>query len=73
MSVSLPTSFLMVIFAGWMNRQQQAVIEYLKVENQILKSQLKGRRLRLADEQRCRLAVRGGRSAGSYWRRSHAS
>ena len=46
----LPTYFLMVVFAGWLNRQQQAAIEYLKAENEILKSQLKGRRLRLTDE-----------------------
>ena len=51
--------FLVVVFAGWLNRQQQAVIEYLKTENEILKSQLMGRRLRLTDEQRRRLAVKG--------------
>jgi hypothetical protein len=39
----LPLHFLMVIFAGWVNRQQQAVIEYLQAENEVLKSQLKGR------------------------------
>ena len=27
--------FLVVVFAGWMNRKQQAVIEYLKTENAI--------------------------------------
>ena len=59
MRVSSPTSFLMVVFAGWLNRQQQAAIEYLKVENHVLKPQLKGRRLRLTDEQRRRLAVKG--------------
>jgi putative transposase len=59
MSVQLPTCFLMVAFAGWLNRQQQAVIEYLKTENEILKSQLKGRRLRLSDEDRRRLAEKG--------------
>ena len=59
MKTSLPMHFLVVIFAGWLNRQQQAVIEYLKTENEILKSQIKGRRMRLADEQRRRLAVKG--------------
>ena len=49
----------MVVFAGWLNRQQQAAIEYLKAENEILKSQLNGRQLRLTDEQRRRLAVKG--------------
>ena len=59
MSAQLPTYFLMVVFAGWLNRQQQAVIDYLKTENEILKSQIKGRRLRLTDEERRRLAVKG--------------
>ena len=45
--------------AGWVNRQQQAAIEYLKAENEVLKSQLRGRRLRLTDEERRRLAVKG--------------
>jgi hypothetical protein len=49
----------MVVFAGWVNRQLQAAIEYLKAENEVLKSQLKGRRLRLTDEERRRLAVKG--------------
>ena len=57
--MSLPMHFLVVVFAGWMNRQQQAVIEYLQTENEILKSQFKRRRLRLTDEDRCRLAVKG--------------
>ena len=49
MRTSLPIHFLVVVFAGWLNRQQQAVIEYLKTENEILKSQLKEPRLRLSD------------------------
>jgi putative transposase len=59
MSAQLPTYFLMVVFAGWLNRQQQAAIEYLKTENEILKSQLKGQRLRLSDQDRRRLAEKG--------------
>src|SRR5205814_8818125 len=59
MTTSLPMHFLVVVLAGWLNRQQQAVIEYLKAENEILKSQLKGRRLRLRDKERRRLAVKG--------------
>ena len=38
----MPTYFLVVVFAGWLNRQQQAAIDYLKTENEILKSKLKG-------------------------------
>lgn len=44
--------------AGWLNRQQQSVIDYLLEENRVLKEQLNGRRLRLTDDQRRRLAVR---------------
>ena len=30
MSMSLPMNFLVGIFAGWLTRQQQAMIDYLK-------------------------------------------
>jgi hypothetical protein len=43
------------------NRHQQHVIEYLIEENRVLKGQLKGRRLRLTDDQRRRLAAKGQR------------
>jgi len=59
MRAQLPTYFLLMFFAGWLNRRQQAAIDYLKTENEGLKSQLKCRRLRLTDEQRRRLAVKG--------------
>jgi len=42
--------------AGWVNRSQQDVIEYLQVENRILREELGVRRLRLSDVQRRRLA-----------------
>jgi len=29
--------FMLVSFAGWVNRQQQIVIEYLKEENRVLR------------------------------------
>ncbi len=32
-----PWQFYVVILAGWINRQQQEVIEYLRSENQVLK------------------------------------
>ena len=51
--------FLVFIVAGWLNRQQQDLIDYLREENRILREQLGSRRLRLTDEQRRRLAVRG--------------
>jgi hypothetical protein len=52
---------LLVTLAGWVNRQQQQVIEYLMEENRVLMEQLAGRRVRLTDEQRRRLAARGQR------------
>ena len=58
--------FLLLTFAGWVNRKQQKVIEYLLEENSVLREQLGGRRLRLNDDQRRRLAAKGkalGRAA----------
>jgi len=54
-----PLQFLLLVFAGWINRRQLEVIDYLKEENRVLREQLKGRRLRFTDDQRRRLAVRG--------------
>ena len=51
--------FLLLVFSGWVNRQQQQAIDYLLEENRILCEQLGGRRLRLTDDQRRRLAVKG--------------
>jgi hypothetical protein len=56
-----PLQVLLVTLAGWINRHQQHVIEYLVEENRVLKGQLNGRRLRLTDEQRRRLAAKGRR------------
>ena len=53
--------FLILTAAGWINRQQEDAIEYLLAENRVLKEQLGGKRLRLTDPQRRRLAVRGKR------------
>jgi putative transposase len=58
--------FLLVMLAGWVNRHQQTVIEYLRAENQGLREQLGKGRLRWTDEQRRRLAEKAkavGRSA----------
>ncbi len=40
--------FLILVMAGWVNRQQQEAIEYLRTENQILKESHGKRRIRLA-------------------------
>jgi len=50
--------FLLLIFAGWVNRHQQQVIEYLVEENRVLKEQMGRRRVRLTDDQRRRLAAK---------------
>ena len=48
---------LIAMLAGWLQRHQQQVITYLQEENRILKAQLGGRRLRLTDTERRRLAA----------------
>lgn len=53
-----PFHLLVFALAGWLNRQQQATIDYLIEENRVLKDQLKGQRFRFTDEQRIRLAVK---------------
>jgi hypothetical protein len=53
-----PLQVLLVTLAGWVNRHQQHVTEYLIEENRVLKGQLKGHRLRLTDDQRRRLAAK---------------
>src|SRR5262249_49795734 len=54
-----PWQLLVVIMVGWVQRQQQAVIEF---QNDQIKTQLEGqgkKRIRLTDDQRRRLAVKG--------------
>ena len=53
-----PQIFLVSLLAGWLNQEQQKILEYLQEENRVLKAQL-GQRLRLSDEQRRRLAAKG--------------
>ena len=61
-----PLRFVLISIAGWMNQRQQHAIDYLREENRILREQLGGRRLRLTDNQRRRLAAKakglGGRA-----------
>jgi transposase InsO family protein len=49
-------TFLLTIFAGWVNRQQLIIIEYLQAENSMLRERLKGRRLRFSEAERALLA-----------------
>src|ERR1022692_1858070 len=53
-----PFRFVLIAVAGWMNQHQLQVIDYLREENRVLREQLGGRRLRLNDDQRRRLAAR---------------
>jgi hypothetical protein len=52
---------LLATFAGWATRQQAQAMSYLIEENRVLKEQLvvRGRTLRLRDDQRHRLAAKG--------------
>ena len=50
--------FLLLVLAGWDNRQQQDVIDYQQEENRVLRGGLRGKRLRLSDDDRRRLAVK---------------
>ena len=58
MSVA-PLQFLLLVFAGWVNRRQVEILEYLQEENRVLREQLGDRHLRFTDAQRRRLAVKG--------------
>jgi hypothetical protein len=58
---SLPLRLLLATLAGWVNRHQQHVIDYLMEENRALREQLGGRRVQLTDDQRRRLAAKGQR------------
>ena len=51
--------FLVLTFAGWVNRHQDDLIDYLREENRVLREHLGPRPLCLTDAQRRRLAVRG--------------
>ena len=54
-----PLTWLVVGITGWVQRDQQAAIVYLLEENRVLKARLRGRKLRLTDDERHRLAVKG--------------
>ncbi len=64
---TIPLQFLVMMLAGWVNRNQQDVIDYLLEENRILREHRGGKRLRFTDSQRRRLARKYD---GSKFRRS---
>ena len=53
--------FLLLTMAGWLNRQHEDLVDYLREENRFLREQLGSKRIRFTDTQRRRLAVRGKR------------
>src|SRR3981081_138966 len=54
-----PLAFFLLLLSGWVNRHQQAVIDYLLEENRVLRAARGPRRLCLTHDQRRRLAVKG--------------
>ena len=54
-----PWTMLLMMLAGWLNRHQQDVIEYLREENKILREKIGTKRILLNDNQRMRLARLG--------------
>ncbi len=54
--MNLPFHFMVHLVAGWVHRHQQAVIEYLTEERQILIEQLGGKPKAFNNSQRIRLA-----------------
>ena len=58
-SIMQPWHLVVVILAGWINRHQQAVIEFQGAQIQMLMENLGRKRVLLNDDQRRRLAVKG--------------
>ena len=50
---------LLVILAGWVNQQQQQIVDFQRTEIDVLKEKLGKKRILLIDDQRRRLAVKG--------------
>jgi hypothetical protein len=49
-----PCQLLVAILAGWVNRQQQELIDYLITENRVLEETHGPKRILLTDDQRWR-------------------
>jgi putative transposase len=52
---------LLLVLTGWLERREREALAYLIEENRLLRRQLGGRRLRLTEDDRRRLAVRAFR------------
>jgi putative transposase len=53
--------FLLLCITGWLDRREREALAYLAEENRLLRRQLGGRRLRVTDDDRRRLAMRAHR------------
>jgi hypothetical protein len=56
------------VLIGWLDRRERDALAYLIEENRILRAQVGGRRLRLTDDDRRRLAVRAFRVGRRFLR-----
>lgn len=54
-----PFHIIVAMLCGWLQREQEDVIAFLREENRVLKSRLAGQRLRLDDSERRRLRTWG--------------
>src|SRR3974390_2291459 len=52
---------MVLMVTGWRDREEREAVAYLIEENRLLRRELGGRRLRLTDDDRCRLAARAPR------------
>ena len=50
--MSCALQFLILTTAGWLNGQQEDLIDYLREENRVLREQLGSKRIRFTDSQR---------------------
>ena len=53
-----PFHLLLAALAHWVNREQAAIIDYLKEENRVLRDRLGSKRIRFTDAERRRLAAK---------------
>ena len=64
---------LLLTVTSWLDRQEREILAYLIEENRVLRRQLGGRRLRLTDDDRRRLAARAYRLGRRRCARSRRS
>ena len=58
-SILQPIDLVLIVIAGWMNERQRLINAYLMEENRVQRELFGTKRLRLTDDQRRRLAVKG--------------